>query len=424
MSNLIEILFLNSSDTQGGAARAAYRLFDGLRSQGLSVKMLVREKTSNDSDVISCIDFERKGLLGKLDKFVWRIKNLLQKQKWKKYPNREKVFLNDLNSISLLRAINSIDYDVIHLHFVANRFLDLRELTKLNKPIVLTLHDCWAFTGICHFFYDCKRYEESCGCCPMLHSNNPNDYTHNIWKIKNKVYKQCNMHIVSPSHWLGNCASNSSLLRNVPVSVIPNGIDLQFYRRLPQNEARAKLGLDIKKDYVMFGAVNAISDRNKGFHLLVEALKFLPKQIGKTIEFLVFGATKPAEAFDFGFPIHYMGVINNEETLVQLYNAADVIVVPSMSENLSNTIMESIACGTRVVGFDIGGNADMIVHKQNGYLAKPFDCNDMAIGIDWCLENKDKINFQKASRKMLANFGLEKVTEKYLNIYQKMYNAK
>ena len=417
----MKILFINSSDTKGGAAIAAYRLFEGLRNEGVTVKMLARDKTTNDPDIISCLDFERKGWIGKLDKIIWKIKNKIRKQKWKKYPNRESVFLNDLDSISLLRAIRSIDFDILHLHFVANRFLDLHELTKVNKPIVWTLHDSWAFTGICHFFYDCKRYEESCGCCPMLHSDNPNDFTHQIWKIKNEIYKKCDLHIVTPSNWLGNCATKSSLFSGFPLSVIPNGISTQLYKPLPVSEARESLGLDADKHYLLFGAVNATSDSNKGFDLLLEALKQL-KQVGdKQIELLVFGAEQPSCELNFGFLTTYMGIIRDENKLVQIYNSADVVIVPSRSENFSNTILESLSCGTPVVGFDIGGNSDLIAHKQNGYLAKHFDTEDLMSGIVWCLESKNQYDMSETARmKVDESFNLRGICLEYLNVYKEL----
>ena len=417
----MKILFINSSDTKGGAAIAAYRLFEGLRNEGVTVKMLARDKTTNDPDIISCLDFERKGWIGMLDKIIWKIKNKIRKQKWKKYPNRESVFLNDLDSISLLRAIRSIDFDILHLHFVANRFLDLHELTKVNKPIVWTLHDSWAFTGICHFFYDCKRYEESCGCCPMLHSDNPNDFTHQIWKIKNEIYKKCDLHIVTPSNWLGNCATKSSLFSGFPLSVIPNGISTQLYKPLPVSEARESLGLDADKHYLLFGAVNATSDSNKGFDLLLEALKQL-KQVGdKQIELLVFGAEQPSCELNFGFLTTYMGIIRDENKLVQIYNSADVVIVPSRSENFSNTILESLSCGTPVVGFDIGGNSDLIAHKQNGYLAKHFDTEDLMSGIVWCLESKNQYDMSETARmKVDESFNLRGICLEYLNVYKEL----
>ena len=423
MSIPLKILFLNSSDTHGGAAKAAYRLFCALRAQGVLVKMLVRDKATNDPDVISCLDFERKVLAGRFDKFTWKIKNRIRKQKWKKYPNRELVFLNDLDSVSLLRAIKSIDFDVLHLHFVANRFLDLHELPQIHKPIVWTLHDSWAFTGICHFFYDCKRYQQSCGSCPMLHSDNPKDFTHKIWEIKNNIYNQCDLHIVTPSKWLGSSASQSSLIRDFPLTVIPNGIDTQLYQPIPVAEARNSIGLDVDKYYLMFGAVNATSDSNKGYDLLLEAIKYLKQNSEIAIELLIFGVERPTEFQDFGFPVHFMGLIDDELTLVHLYNSSDVLVVPSRSENLSNTIMESLACGTPVVGFDIGGNSEMIDHRQNGYLATAFDTLDLAKGIAWCLaNNKKSILSQAARKKVEANFELEQIAKMYMELYEKVIN--
>lgn len=419
----MKILFLNSSDMHGGAAKASYRLLVGLREQGVSVKMLVRDKATNDPDVISCQDFERKGWLGQIDKFIWKIKNRIRKQKWKKYPEKESVFLTDLDSISLLRAIRSIDFDVLHLHFVANRFFDLHELSKIDKPIIWTLHDSWAFTGICHFFYDCKRYEQSCGCCPMLHSNNPNDFTHKIWETKASLYKKTNMHIVTPSNWLGSCVTKSSLLSGFPLSVIPNGIDTQLYRPMPVSGTRESMGLNIDTFYILFGAVNPTSDSNKGFDLLIAALKQLKQITNKQIELLVFGANTPAKELDMGFPTSYLGIIHDEEKLVEIYNAADVVVVPSRSENFSNTILESLSCDTPVVGFDIGGNSDLINHKQNGYLAKPFDTMDLANGIEWCSKNTNDIS-KEANENTIQNFSLEKSSRKYLEVYCKLTNMK
>lgn len=417
----MKILFLNSSDTNGGAAIAAYRLFVGLRNEGVTVKMLVRDKATNDPDVISCLDFERKGWIGKLDKLIWKIKNRIRKQKWKKYPDRESVFLNDLDSISLLRAIRSIDFDVLHLHFVANRFLDLHELTKINKPIVWTLHDSWAFTGICHFFYDCNRYEKSCGCCPMLHSDNPNDFTNQIWKIKNKIYNKIDLQIVTPSNWLGNCAAKSSLFSGFPLSVIPNGINIELYKPLSVSETRESLGLNADTHYLLFGAVNATSDSNKGFDLLLDALKQLKQNDDNQIELLVFGAEQPSSVLNFGFPTTYMGIIRDENILVQIYNSADVVIVPSRSENFSNTILESLSCGTPVVGFDIGGNSDLIDHKKNGYLAKPFDTEDLANGIVWCIENNStRLLSIEAQKGVEAKYSFGDSSNKYVCLYNKI----
>jgi glycosyltransferase involved in cell wall biosynthesis len=257
----------------------------------------------------------------------------------------------------------------------------------------------------------------------MLHSDNPNDFTHSIWKIKKKIYSQCDLHIVTPSQWLGKCASQSSLFRNVPRTVIPNGIDTKIYHPVQVAEAKKCFGLEDDRYYILFGAVNAASDTNKGYQLLLEAINYIKLTTEKKIEIIIFGTDKPTDFKNLVFPVHFTGMITDEQKLVQLYNAADVMVVPSKSENLSNSIIESMACGTPVVGFNIGGNSDIIDHKQNGYLAEPFNTLDLADGITWCLKNNIDNTLSVAARRGVeAKFGLDIVVSKYLEVYEKVIN--
>jgi glycosyltransferase involved in cell wall biosynthesis len=171
---------------------------------------------------------------------------------------------------------------------------------------------------------------------------------------------------------------------------------------------------------LLFGAVNATSDRNKGFDLLKESLNYLKRNVNKKIEFIVFGADKPEINEDFGYTTTYLGIIKDENRLVEIYNAADLVIVPSRSENFSNLILESMACGTPVVGFNIGGNSDLIDHKKNGYLAKPFEISDIANGIVWCLDhNADRIFSEAAQKKAEDKFGINKIISEYKGVYKK-----
>lgn len=160
-----------------------------------------------------------------------------------------------------------------------------------------------------------------------------------------------------------------------------------------------------------------------------ESVLFLPesealhKLTCEDVEFVVFGSSEPKESQNFRFKTHYLGSLADDVSLVTLYSAVDVMIVPSLQENLSNAIMESLACGTPVIGFDIGGNSDMIEHLSTGYLAKPFETDDLACGIEWVLTNEKYDELSKNAReKVLREFDSVVVAEKYIKLYEDILN--
>lgn len=183
-------------------------------------------------------------------------------------------------------------------------------------------------------------------------------------------------------------------------------------------EARKVLGLDPDKMYLLFGAMHALEDLNKGFGFLQETLKYLKRQ---DVELLVYGNSKHITHYSIPIHVHAFGYVGRDEKMRLLYNAADVSVVPSLSENLSNTIMESLSCGTPVVAFNIGGNGDLIDHEKNGYLAKERDSEDLANGIVWSLEhNADGALSKNAREKVLSNYTIDIVAEQYKQLYESL----
>ena len=413
----IQILSVCTSDVSGGAARAAYRIHQGVRSLGVESKMFVKHKGSNDPNVHALDEFvPHNPLYRALDWCATKIKNKIQHFQWNQYPNRDSNFKSDLRSTRIHGALQAFDYDVLHLHWINQRFLDLRELSKVNKPIVWTLHDSWPFCGVCHLPMDCKRYESHCGACPMLGSKKEQDLAYEVFEKKSVVYRDLDLHIVTPSNWLADCAKHSTLFGGFPISVIPNCVDSELYKPIEKIKAAEQLGLDSDKKYILFGAINATKDKNKGFDLLVQALHKW-NYIG--VELLTFGTGENMDLYSLPLPVHSLGYIRNDEVMTHLYNMADVTIVPSRSENLSNTIMESMSCGTPVVAFNIGGNSDMIDHKQNGYLVCENDADDLAQGIQWCLDsNQDNILGKNAREKVLNNYTPEIVCQHYKELYE------
>jgi glycosyltransferase involved in cell wall biosynthesis len=227
-----------------------------------------------------------------------------------------------------------------------------------------------------------------------------------------------NITIVGLSKWLHECAKSSTLLKNKKHINLPNPIDTEIYKPFNKEKARELWCLPKDKKLALFGAMSATSDPRKGFKELSEAMNKLSDQ---NIEFVVFGSSKPKESQDFGFKTHYLGHLHDDVSLVTLYSAVDIMIVPSIQENLSNAIMESLACATPVVGFNIVGNSDMIDHKQNGYLAKPFDIRDLKNGIEWILNNENHDELcQNAREKILKEFDSRVVTWKYIKLYKRV----
>lgn len=427
MSNKpVKILSVCSSDAKGGAARAAYRIHQGVKDLGVESRMFVKEKKSADADVILLDEFVPKSRLYKT--FDWvrnKCINMLQHARWNRYPERDDSYMSDLRGSDLHGALRKLDYDVLHLHWINLRFIPLKALPH-NKPIVWTLHDSWPFCGVCHYFFECENYQSQCGSCPSLHSDNAKDLSYKIWKKKADIYKNLDLHIVSPSQWLADCAKQSSLLGQFPVEVIPNCLDVDSFCPLNEEEISKRWqnfqDRVFVKPIVLYGAMDAATDNRKGFADLLAALRLIEKNgYGDNFELIVFGAKESDLSFDVNIPIHYVGYVYDTKELVSLYNLADVMVVPSLSENLSCIIMESLSCATPVVAFNIGGNGDMIEHKVNGYLAKEKDDADLAEGILWCLgNNADNVLGKAAREKVLRKYTFEVVCQEYKNLYERV----
>jgi glycosyltransferase involved in cell wall biosynthesis len=281
----------------------------------------------------------------------------------------------------------------------------------------------WPFTGGCHYSQECDRYTDSCGACPKLHSHQSWDLSRWVWQRKGKAWNDLKLTVVTPSLWLAKCASSSSLFKDVRVEVIPNGLDTQTYKPITRQLARDLINLPQDKYLVLFGAMYPNSDRRKGFHLLQPALQSL-SQSGwqERIELAVFGASEPNQATDMGFKSHYLGKFSDDISLAVVYAAADVFVAPSLQDNLPNTVMEAIACGTPCVAFNIGGMPDLIEHQQNGYLAQPFQVEDLAQGIAWVIENQQRHQklCDRARQKALQEFTLEIQARRYESLYSEL----
>ncbi|MDF5711735.1 MAG: glycosyltransferase family 4 protein [Nostoc sp. S4] len=409
----MKVVLLNSSDSNGGASRAAYRLHQGLIGIGINSQMLVQIQESNDSTVISPQN--------KIGKELNKLRPRFSRLPLKLYPNRKtSEYSSSWLPDRIAAKVKKLAPDVINLHFICESYLQIQTIASLKKPLIWTLHDMWAFTGGCHYNQNCDRYINSCGTCPQLGSDRNLDLSRWQWQSKAKYWKNLDFTIITPSKWLAKEAQASSLFKSTRIEVIPYGLDINKYKPINRQTAREQLNLPQDKHLVLFGAVNGTSNHRKGFHLLLPALQSLSKSgWSDRLELVIFGCSQPLNPPEFGFKSGYLGKFNDDASLALLYAAVDVFIAPSIQDNLPNTVMEALACGTPCVAFNIGGMPDMIEHQRNGYLAQPFEIEDLAQGIAWVLEDKQRRQklCDRAREKVEQEFTLELQAHRYASVY-------
>lgn len=371
----MRILHLNTFDHAGGAARAAYWLHSGLKKAGNDSMMLVQHKTTGEAAIVP--------ETGRLAMLLKEIRWIIDGLPLCFYPKREVThWSTGWFPHNLRRYINEIDPDIIHLHWICRGFASLNEigrLCSLGRPIVWTLHDSWAFTGGCHIPGDCHRYQADCGTCPQLASDKHRDLSWRTLSRKKRRWKHNDLTVVTPSKWLTSCVKQSSLFTKNRISTIPNGIDTEKFRPVEKKTARSLLQIpDNGKFKILCGGINAHGDPNKGLHLLLQAIELLIRDGWQNrIELIIYGESEPSKTYAPQVGTQYLGVLHDNETLRLAYSAADLFVLPSIQENLPNSIIESIACETPVVAFAAGGIPDIVKPGYNGFLAEPFDVKDL-----------------------------------------------
>lgn len=418
----MKVVHINTFDQLGGAARAAYRLHQGLQRIGQTSQMFVLRKDSSDPNVIR---YElNKGIRSRLRR------NL--RQRWinreiKPYiacaPNGLGFFTDDRTAYGKDPWAQLPESDVIQLHWVAG-FLDYQGFFSSlppRKPLVWTVHGMEALTGGCHYNQGCGKFAERCGACPQLGSSSDTDITRDIWLRKNRGYQAIapeRLHVVSPSRWLHDEVKRSSLLSRFPCSVIPNGLDTEVFRPRNPQVARDRFGIPRDAKAILFVA-DGIHIQRKGFDLLVEALA--GGHPDGDFFLISLGPGFPPDLRQF--PHKHVELVQDDQLLSQIYSAADVLVVPSLQDNLPNTIVEAISCGTPVVGFAVGGIPDFVRPGVTGFLAKPLESGDLRRAILDSLSDRERLKEMSQNCRKLAfeELSLETQAKRYAALYQEMF---
>jgi len=422
----MKVTLINTDDTGGGAPVACMRLLKALELKQVGAHLLVQEKKTNEPLVNSIGNNLISRLKIRFNFFYERLPFI-----WFKAKGRSVrfAFSTATAGTDISNQPDILKTGILHLHWTNSGYLSLDNLEKLfetGKPIVWTLHDMWAFTGGCHYAGDCNHFVNQCGDCWMLRDAGSKDISFTGWKRKNELLKSTkNIVFVTCSHWLADIARSSSLLKGFRIETIPNPIDTDIFS--PKNKAalRAKWNINAQSKVVLFGAANILHKR-KGITYLVDALNYLKNNFTDLddVEIVIFGKNKSFDVNKLPFKVHELNIINSQYDLAELYSLADVFVTPAIEDNLPNTVMEALACGTPVVAFNTGGIPDMVEHKKNGYLAEFKSAADFAAGIHYVLNPDKKHGLSlNARNKVLQNFTNEIVASKYIAVYQSILNT-
>ncbi|MDI9879545.1 glycosyltransferase family 4 protein [Flectobacillus longus] len=419
----MRVTIFSTFDTFGGASIAASRLHQALGRHGVQSCMLVQDRKGKAPEVYSVAHnwLQQKIALARFaaDRYQFAF-----------YENSKKVrFVFSQAQIGIDVTSEPVvrDAEVFHLHWVNFGFLSVKSLTqlsKLNRPFVWTLHDMWAFTGGCHYSGTCESYQQVCGNCEhFLKKPSADDLSHQVWLQKKALFEQMDLTLVACSEWLAEKARQSSLLQGKKVISIPNPVDTKLFYPRNKTEARQQLNLAQNKQYILFAAMK-ISDTRKGFQYFEKAIQHLITQnpsLKDSVELLVMGQAQEADFVNIPCKVNVLGRLFDLSKIATTYSAADVFVIPSLEENLPNTIMEAMACGTPVVGFETGGIPEMIEHLQTGYVAKAPSAEDLANGIVHILQHPNYEDLCKQARsKVESEYAEAVVAKRYETLYQSL----
>jgi glycosyltransferase involved in cell wall biosynthesis len=416
------IVHISTRDIMGGAARSAHRLHQELRALGRNSRMFVLKAGGQDPDVV---------MMGKSAKLLDRIQRRARREAilrdFKRYHSTRGTGFEPFQdcrsefSRDFLRELPAAD--AYNLHWVGESFLDYASFfarVSATSRVVWTLHDMNAFTGGCHYDLECGRFSHGCGQCPQLGSKVREDLSRRIWKIKGEVFSRVDpsrLQFVSPSCWLADEFRRSPLGERFQVSVIPNGLNMEDFAPRDRAVCRDILGLP-KEGKVLLFLADDIDNERKGFDLLVAALEALPRDLPVTV--LSVGRNRPDVRVHV--PWVHAGSVDNDRQLSVVYSAADIFVMPSRQDNLPNTVLESMACGTPVLGHSVGGIQDMVRPGVTGAQVPPEDVEALTAGIVDMLGNPQWLDEMSANcrRVALEEYPLTLQASRYIRLYDAM----
>ena len=420
MMSSIKIVHVNTNDTRGGAARAAYRLHSALINEGIASNIFVQKRKSNDPNV-SALNPSAGWFQQKLRQF--RSNHITRDfSRYDAAAGIDYDFFSDDRSVYGAEVLAQFpSCDLVNLHWISS-FIDyrtfFREIARRRIPAVWTLHDMNPLTGGCHYNRGCERFLEGCGACPQLKSSDANDLSRQIWLRKQAALENLpnnGLHLVALCQWMADEARRSQLLQRFPISIIPNSLDTTVFAPRNRQVAREIFQIPPDRKVALFVA-GSLKDVRKGMELLQQALV----SACDTPNLMLASVGHAEWTANTNIPHRSLGAIDDDRLLSFAYSAADLFVIPSLQDNLPNTVMEALSCGTPVVGFAVGGIPDMVRPGVTGALAPPNDAAALGATIASLLNQPERLAEMSAQcrRIALAEYGMNTQAHRYMKLYQ------
>jgi glycosyltransferase involved in cell wall biosynthesis len=407
----MRVVHLNTMARRGGAAQAANRLHRALCQSEVDSRLRVQFEAAGEQPGVS-------GPSGKLPKAAALLRDVAATLPLLPYARSESdVFSADLLLSRTARDVRALFPDLVHLHWVNAGFVPIHLLKRFERPLVWTLHDMWPLTGGCHYARACTRYQSLCGRCPVLHSRYAWDLSRAVIRWKGRCWRDLDIHLVAPSRWIAEQASNSSLFRDSPISVIPNGLDLAVYR--PWNRVLARDLLQLPDDpLVLFSAAKGLSTPYKGGGIALKAVAGL-RAAGHNATLVVMGGGATTALGKLPVPVKWLGQLHDDVTRALAYAAADVCLFCSSEDNLPFTVSESLACGTPVIAHAVGGVPEMVDNGRNGYLVLPGDVAGLVSAMAAAIGNRQLLALG-ARDKAERVFDIRQVATAHRKLYEQL----
>lgn len=414
----MRILHINTSELVGGAAIAAKRLMQAQHAIGLQADMLVRDRQTTDPHVHATPGQRRMRLKFMAERLQIACANR----------SRENIWQIDTGAYGFdaCRTYLFRQADLVHLHWINQGMLSLTAIDRIlrsGKPVIWTMHDMWPATAICHHADTCTRFESDCHTCPLLHRSGPHDLAAKVFAQKRRIYADSHLCLVACSDWLADKAKASALTRDLRIESITNPIDTAFFSPGSKAEARRQLGLPADMPLLLFVAQKATNPA-KGFRYLAEAVNRLNARTDNPcgpVGVVPVGLESEQAAAMLNGPAFPQSYDADPERARNLYRAADLLLMPTLMDNLPNTIAEASACALPTIGFRIGGLPQMIDDGRTGYLCRYCDALHLETLIAQALTSHRLDAMGQAAReKALQLYAQETVARRYLALYESL----